>query len=417
MHESIVLAVRPSLADPARWSVDFWSAERPRAAYQASFFSYPSPQEAARAAQVLQAHFEGQGLTVSQTHFLYNASRDEVPAGNESEEDIKKHLEKGSSHPLQLDATKLLNPGEWPKLVKLSMVGHPRLLSVVVIAALALGGTFEEVFRSLALGGLETGWKGLLACSPLAIAAAALLSRVRGGLNQIQDVNQAETLRRWILELVVHHGWDRDRFMAEQRKVFEEGRISYPVRRLLAALEGAPETLTPHHERLPAAAAKRGQSVEELVRQLLKDDFGRKIQAFVGAYAERAYGRRWPVIPNPMALLTSTSTVKMVAELLTDGVDVFDEREIWQRLRRTKYGVANLRLLGAIWTFLLISFAMIWGIVYSVNHGPTIIVVANVLSYVATLYLLVYFPIHRVRRDWFLLPQHFGINEWLALSM
>jgi hypothetical protein len=60
---------------------------------------------------------------------------------------------------------------------------------------------------------------------------------------------------------------------------------------------------------------------------------------------------------------------------------------------------------------------MIWGIVYSIQHAPKILVFANCLAYAATLYLLVYFPINRIRRDWFHLPQHFGINEWLALSM
>jgi len=245
MLENIVLSVRPSLANPTRWSVDFWTEGRPRAAYQASFFTYPSSQDATRAAQVLQEYFEREGITVRQAHFDHNASRDELSAGNESEEDIKKHLEKLSSDAPPLDASKLLNPGEWPKLLKSSIVGHPRLLSVVVIAALAFGGTFEELFRSLALGGFETGWKGLLACSPLAIAAAALLSHVRRSLIQIERANQAESLRQSILELVVHHGWDRDRFVATQRKRLKEAKISYPVQRLLAALEGAPETLTP----------------------------------------------------------------------------------------------------------------------------------------------------------------------------
>jgi hypothetical protein len=35
MDANIIISVRPSLAYPGRWSVDSWTTDRPRAAFQA----------------------------------------------------------------------------------------------------------------------------------------------------------------------------------------------------------------------------------------------------------------------------------------------------------------------------------------------------------------------------------------------
>jgi|KBSMisStaDraftv2_1062788.scaffolds.fasta_scaffold1502125_1 hypothetical protein len=64
MSVQITLAVRPSLACPTRWSVDFWRDNRDTAAYQAASVTFNSLDDAEMVATNILPSFEQTGAAV-----------------------------------------------------------------------------------------------------------------------------------------------------------------------------------------------------------------------------------------------------------------------------------------------------------------------------------------------------------------
>jgi hypothetical protein len=308
MSDKITLAIRPSLAFPKRWSIDFWHNSRVEATYQAALFTYDSPDEAASEAANIQLGLEARGVEITRVKCDSNASRTiELP--RENEEAIAKHLEahvkRSFSFLKKFSLATLFDITSWAKGLKAVASRSPHVLSLIVLGTLFFRGPFERLLRSIVPKELELSPDVLLASAPLLLFVVTYFTY----LKRVQMSNQLDRVRQWILQLVVLYGWDHVQVRTLVSKELAELEYASVMNIIDPASRQSPSSFSNLVQALGGKLdRKSGEGARDLVDVLLRDDFARKIQALAGMAAEPDYRPKQLGI-IPLYFLLSISSV------------------------------------------------------------------------------------------------------------
>jgi hypothetical protein len=282
------LCIRPSLAFCGRWSVDYWLNRHREAANQASLVIFGSPEESRRTASQTKATFEARGDTLHLIEKNKNVSRVTIPSSRELEEKIKKRLEnyvEAAFEPLRkFSFSTFFDVTKWVKGIRATSLKSPHLLSLLILAALFFRGPLERLLVAVVPSELGLKAPQLLAGAPILILASALFAHFQ----RTRASSQLNRIREWILQRTVFFGWDRGRFLALTSKEFEKLEYASTVNLLASPVKRDPSSFTNlAHDLVSTREGSLAQETGQLVRDLLRDDFARKIQALAGLAGEQ----------------------------------------------------------------------------------------------------------------------------------
>jgi hypothetical protein len=403
MSTKITLAIRPSLAFPKRWSIDYWEDDHVDAAYQAMLVTYESPDEAAKVEAAAQLSFEKQGAEVSRVQIDSNSSRRNGEPADETEEEISKRLEahvKSIFLPLQtLTLASLFDITRWGKGLKAVVTGSPLILSLLILVALLIRGPFERLLASIVPKGLNLNSAELFASAPLLLLVTTLYVYLR----RAQISSQLDRVRQWILQLVISYGWDRDRF----QKLGERELKGLEYSTVVDILEEANKRDPSSYCKLIQALGKNLKDDRELAAMVLRDDFARKIQALAGIAAEPDY-RPSRLAISPFLLLISLASVKATTKGLLLGTEssVAAYRAFSEAMVLIGSMIAILISLLAICPTLVWTTALSWRV-------SSLLFISDVFASALTVWLLTRRPLLVIFRRSFV-PKGLGLNECMG---
>ncbi len=401
MSSRITLAVRPSLASPERWSVDYWHDDRVEAAYQAALLTYASHDEATKTAANIQSALETQNIKVTSVQLDSNASRTIVKQwGVETEEEITRRFEdylKSAFSPLQkLSGSNVFDITNWSKALKAMAGGSPHLLSLLVLGVLLFRGPFERLLNSIMPSELNLTADSVLASVPLLL----LVITVRVYFKRARLSSQLDRVRKWILQAVVSYGWDRDRFRKLLTK--EIGALEYAS--IAEFLEQANE-----QDANSSGKVMNETLSAEFESSLLRDDFARKVQALAGISGEPDYRPNQLAI-FPYQILLSLNSIKLTMSALLQGKNfsvapykVFSGKLIFAAM------------LGLFISLLIISPALVWTTALSWQLSRVLFIV-NLAASLLTILLLTWRPLFVAFKHRYL-PRGLSLYECDSLNL
>ena len=379
MSVQITLAIRPSLAFPERWSVDYWQNNNVAAAYQAALLTFDFPEAAETAAANVQLTLQKQGAEITRVKHDSNASREIGQFPCKSEEEVTKHLEayvKGSFSPLQkLSLAKLFDITNWSKGIKALVSNSPHFLSLLILATLLLRGPFDRLLRSVVPKELDLSSAEILASAPLLLLAATLHVYMK----RVRLSTQLDRVRQWILQATISYGWDRKRFEALASKELAGLEFASVTNSFEATNRRDPSSLS----NLTRALGKKVEKPTELVEAVLRDDFARKIQALSGMASEPDYQPKQMAI-FPYHLLISLGSVRTTIIGLLEGGDISSAES--SKLFHEGMTIIGM-MLGLVLSMAVICPTLIWTTILSWHVSP-LLFGFDVIASLATVWLL-----------------------------
>jgi hypothetical protein len=406
LSKNTTLCIRPSLAFPERWSVDYWLNGHPKAAYQASLLTFGSPEESRKTASQIKASWEARGKTLHLSDENKNVSRDTIPSPRETEGEIKKHLEnyveKAFEPMRKFSFASFFDVTKWVKGIKAIGPKSPHLLSFLILGALFFRGPLERLLAAVVPSELGLKAPQLLAGAPILILASTLFAHFQ----RTRASSQLNRIREWILQLTVFCGWDRDRFLVLMGKEFEKLEYASTVDLISSVVKRDPSSFTNlARDLVSTPEGSRSQETGQLMRDLLRDDFARKIQALAGLAGEQDY-RPTELGIFPFHLLLSLLSVKTIMLGLREaepaaGVDFS---------QRFNEGAILLgMILGLVLGLAIIVPTLVWTTALSLTVSPLLFTLDLVASLV-TLSLLTRRPLAVVFRRRFI-PRGLNLYE------
>lgn len=401
----VTLVIRPSLAFPTRWSVDYRSNDSP-ATYQASFVTHPSRESAIQAAQAIRSNLEVTGITIEVLQEESNSSALTARKSNESEEKIKKRLESYLDHlfePIRkLSLREFFDMSNWPKGLKAAATKSPHLLSLVILATLFFPQPLDGLLAWILPKDFPLGSSQILTIGPLLIGLTTLVVYYE----RARVANRADKVREWILQLTVEFGWDRDQFgglllselqqidyasfthMIEGWNERDQNSLTKLADKLSIQLEGSDE-----------------RKIDVLTNQLIDGDFARKIQALASVAAEGDYKPKHLAI-FPFLLIVSLNSVRATMQGLLQG----ESTTAIESVHQFHEGMVYMGfLLGAVLSLVVFLPGLIWTLVlsWSVSVGLFLI---NLLASLFTVWILVLRPLGTIgnKRG---IPRGLGMHE------
>lgn len=405
MSAKITLAIRPSLAFPKRWSIDYWLDNHVEASYQASFVTFASPDDAAAtAAEKIKLSCETQGAEVTLIHQESNASRCGDQYQHESEEEITKHLESYVNSAFsvlpKVTLASFFDITNWPKVLK-AIPSSPFLLSVLILATLLFRGPFERLLGSIVPKELGFTPTILLAVAPLLLLMATLYEHTTRERISVQQ----DRVRQWILHGVISYNWDHNRVRVLAQRELSE--LEYAS---IASMADSVSSRDPSSYRNLVQALgekmeeQQGTSVDQLKDDLLRDDFARKIQALAGVAAESDYQPAGLAI-SPFLLLVSLASVESTIRGLLQGTSSAVAFAHRYNAGMSQFGI----MLGLLLKFLVICPTLIWTTALSWQISPFLLIL-NMLVSLLTILLLARHPLDVAVRRRFV-PRGLGLDE------
>jgi hypothetical protein len=391
--KNLTLCVRPCLAAPGRWTVDYWLDGRPAAAYQAVPYTFGSREEARWNASRIQASRTATGDTVQFVEADVNTSRDSIPKPRETEDEIKKRLEgyvekfyeaaRGDMAESFFDLKKIA------KFVGEFTTKSPLMLSLVTLVALAFHGR-EELMTTAVTSEFGIHATQLLAVAPILILFATLFAHTR----RKQTSKKMARVREWVLQLAICYGWDCDRFVGILRKEFM-GLDYAAIADKMANLEKSHLlSFTNLTQQVGARLeGKPGEKTEEFMKLLRLNDFTRKVQALAGMGEEPDFrAKDFAILPFQL-LLSPFSLTPIVLGLLgatghppfsLDGV--FASRAINERTALRGFWLGLLLILA------IVLPALAWATWLSARLSP-MLAIANAAASSLAIWLIVRRPL------------------------
>lgn len=316
-----VICTRPSLASPQRLSVDIGIDGDIGRSYQGAFVTFESGEEAKKISDHIANELRGLGLKVSVEKSDQNPSRDQIDAdeyANLPEEEIKKrlsvHIKKLMTPVKDVTLAKVLDIGNWPKIMKWLGKRSPQFVALLVIFAFMFHGWADDFIKLILPKEFKLNISTLLATSPALILLAAFFSNAE----RAEFSSENDRARRLILQAAVRCGWGRDRFA--QLFLDEVQEPDY------APFMEASERLmtnwnTPIAELVAVQSVQRtlgevkNKTPDDIVRDLIQGDFERKVQALASVANEPGYrANRLPILP--LFLIASLDGVKATIQTI-----------------------------------------------------------------------------------------------------
>jgi hypothetical protein len=306
------LCIRPSLADAGRWSIDTWLDATPYAAYQATLETFPSAEEAQKALPFVQADFAGKGGNLRTVREETNASRTRIPQVSMSEEELKKHLQKYIESSLEqvrkFSMASFFEPKNWVKTINALAARSPLVLSILTIVAVLFRSGFEHALAFVLPDKIDFLAPEALKAAPLIILLSTCFVQFSTGKVSIE----LDRVRQWLLLLVVQYKWDLEKVLGMMRTEFEQLDYASHVNRAWRFEKRNPASFTNVVAHLTQRmGGDSPERAERLVRDVLRDDFARKIQALAGVSGEADYDPAQLAV-NPLKLLLSIESVNII---------------------------------------------------------------------------------------------------------
>ena len=401
----ITVAIRPSLALPKRWSVDYWQDDRVEAAYQVSLLTFDSAKAAAPAAAKIQSDFEAAGVQVTRVQSDANPSRVIRQPPCASEEELSKHLEayvKDAFAPLtKITLASLFDLENLTKILKALATKSPHVLSLIILGALFFRGFFQRLLESIVPKELGLSFTELLAASPillLVVTAYVYLARARVS-------SQMDRVRQWILQAVVSYGWDHTRFREFVRKELAKIEFANVCNYFDEANRRDPISFSNLIQTLGKTIEAKDGDYREFAGMLLRDDFARKIQALAGIGGEPDYRPKHLAV-LPFHLLLSLSAIRSTILGITHAAVI----KSIEMSRQYHEGMILIGfMIGAIVSLLLLAPALIWttSLAWSISGWLFAI---DVAAAVVTVLLLIIRPLAVAFRRKYV-PRGLGLHE------
>lgn len=412
MSHQITLAVRPSLALPERWSVDFWYDNNIEAAYQAAILTFDSSDDAAAEAASIQSTLQAQGLNVTCVRLTSNASRAIVErAAVETEEEITKLLEnyvKEIFAPLKsLSVSNVFNITNWPSFLKTLATGSPHVLSLLVLAVLLFRGPFERLLNSIVPAELNLDVATVVTSAPILL----LLTTLHVYYKRARLSSQLDRVTKWILAAVVRYGWDHSRFFTLKQK--ELAGLEYAS---LANIFEVDYSRNPTSfdeimrlsglslKEMDENTAAKAQLFGVIVSTVCRDDFAKKVQALAGISREPGYQPEQMAI-LPFHLLTSLQSIESTMLALSEGKKFLVEFSE----RSHKGSFIATAIVPLFLSLLPICLAIVWTTALSWRVS-LILFTANVVASTLIILLLTWRPLSVLLRHRFI-PRGLNLLE------
>src|SRR5271157_133697 len=377
--KNITLSVRPSLAFPSRWSVDWWDDTNPEAAFQASLKTFDTAEKAYKSAEQIKVTLESRGSAVRLIQENKNISRELIPKPVDTEEDIitnlKEHIEKTLEPLANISIASFFDLANWDQVIKDMALKSPVSLSILVLIVLLFRGLLDKLLESIIPSVLGLNAAQIIAGAPLLVLISALYAY----FYRSRISNQLDRAREWILQLTIFFGWDRNRFREIMLK--ELGHLEYAssMNQIKSFNKKDPTSLPRLLKTLDEKYVKlNDEDVNQLGIELLRDDFAKKIQALTGLGKQNGYNPKDLAISPNLLIMSNLSVNTILLGFLSgkpNGITL--TQQFYDRM--TIIGM----LIGFLIDLIIIVPALVLTNIIAFNVSPFMFIVDLIASFLA----------------------------------